>query len=667
MKRAIHTASRPVPGIQWGDCPELDEREGARGQRHASAGMLPVLRGLQALVAAVRHQLELWKNLPLDGLLAQQPDVERQLTRDGLTADATNRACAFVAHAARHTLGLAAFDGQLFATLAMLDNRLVEMATGEGKSLAAAAGALAGIPVHVLTSNDYLVTRDAERFAPLFAAMQLSVASVVEGQEHEARRAAYAKAIVYVTAKEIVFDYLRDRLAMGTSASTLRRRADALAAPEQPRAAQPRPVLRGLCMAIVDEADSILIDEAQMPLVLSRQGDGVAQRAFLWQANALSGQLTEDQDFLHLRAERRIVFTPAGKLRIQQLATRLQPVWKNQQHREETIAAALTARHVFRRDRDYVVTAGEIEIVDAVTGRTAPGRKWSRGLHALVALKEGCQAEPELETLAQITYRRFFRRYIRFGGMSGTLREARGELARTYRTRVVDVALQRPSQRLQLATRFFADDDARWQAVVARVRELRGQGRPVLIGCDSVGDSQCLSNRLTTSGIDHAVLNANFDTAEAQIIASAGQAGRVTVSTNMAGRGTDIHLDDEALAAGGLHVLCCQHNASRRHDRQLAGRAGRQGQPGSSEAWISLASPRFGADAMSRTVAFVCRSFIGDKAPHPGEVRLPGWLLNAVLTGGQRVDEAQQARRRRALFRQDDEFERGMSFCGIQE
>ncbi|CAN5371868.1 hypothetical protein BH11PSE9_BH11PSE9_07090 [soil metagenome] len=682
MNRAIHTASRPVPGIQWGDCPELDEREGANVQRHASASVLPAWGGgLAGRVAAVRQQLETWKHLPLAGLLAQQPGVLQQLARDGLTADAAVRACAFVTHAARHTLGLAAFDGQLFATLAMLDNRLVEMATGEGKSLAAAlaaaVGALAGIPVHVLTSNDYLVTRDAERFGPFFEALQLSVASVVEGQDRDVRRAAYAKAIVYVTAKELVFDYLRDRLLLGAGASNLRRRADALAAPAHPHAPQPhaapsRPVLRGLCMAIVDEADSILIDEAQMPLVLSRQGNGVAQRAFLWQAHALSGQLTEDQDFLHLRAERRVVLTPAGKLRIEQLATRLQPVWKNQQHREENIATALTARHVFRRDRDYVVTDGEIEIVDAVTGRTAPGRKWSRGLHALVALKEGLQAEPELETLAQITYQRFFRRYIRFCGMSGTLREVRRELASVYRTQVVDVALHRPSQRQQYPTLLFADDQARWEAVVARTRELSGQGRPVLIACDSVGDSDELSAWLTACGIAHAVLNANFDATEAQIIASAGQAGRITVSTNMAGRGTDIHLDAQALAAGGLHVLCCQHNASRRHDRQLAGRAGRQGQPGSSEAWLSLESPRFDAGAASRAVAWCCRLFLrrpaaDHEATYPGQVRLPGWLLKAWLTSSQRFEEARQARRRRARFRQDDEFERGLSFCGIQE
>ncbi len=667
MNRSIHAASRPFPGIQWGDYPELAETEGARARHHAGAAALPTLgEGFEARVAAVRRQLDAWKRLPLDGLLAQQAAVQHHLAKDGLTTHAAIRACAFVAHAARHTLGLAAFDGQLLATLAMLDNRLVEMATGEGKSLAAAlaaaVGALAGIPVHVLTSNDYLVTRDAARFAPLFRSLRLSVASVVEGQEPEARRAAYDKAIVYVTAKELAFDYLRDRLLVGAGASTLRRRADALADP-----AQPRPLLRGLCMAIVDEADSILIDEAQMPLVLSRQDDGVAQRAYLWQAHALAGRLGEGQDFVHLRAERRVVLTPAGQSRIRQLATRLQPVWKNQQHREETIVTALTARHVFQRDHDYVVRDGKIEIVDAVTGRTAPGRKWSRGLHALVALKEGCQAEPELETLAQITFQRFFRRYIRFGGMSGTLREARGELAGIYGTRIVEVALQRPSQRMQFATRFFVNDDARWQAVVARTRALCGQGRPVLIGCDSVDDSQRLSARLGAAGIEHAVLNANFDAAEAQIIASAGRAGQVTVATHMAGRGTDIHLDAQALTAGGLHVLCCQHNASRRHDRQLAGRAGRQGDPGSSETWISLESPRFGADALSRAIAVACRPFAASEPAQHGEVRLPGWLLNLMLTGAQRRDEARQARRRRALFRREGEFERGMSFCGMQE
>ena len=317
---------------------------------------------------------------------------------------------------------------------------------------------------------------------------------------------------------------------------------------------------------------------------------------------------------------------------------------------------------MFQRDRDYVVVNGAIEIIDAVTGRTAPGRQWARGLHALVALKEGCRAQPDVETLAQITYQRFFRRYIRFGGLSGTLKEARGELASIYGTPVVKVPLQRRSQRVQWPARLFVDDESRWQAVVARTRELRESGRPVLVGCDSVAASQDLSARLGAAGIEHTVLNAHFDASESQIVADAGQAGRVTVATQMAGRGTDIELDPRALASGGLHVLSCQLHDARRHDRQFAGRAGRQGEPGSCETWASCQSAGLTDDVGGPIVAWLCRALLRHAPVRDGQIHLPDGLLSAWLSFRQRRIEARQARRRQRLFRQDSELEVGMSF-----
>lgn len=647
----------PVPGLHWGSYPERS----ASGPRDRE--LLPeafAARALDRRVAALHATVERWEALANDDFVASRAGVEETLARRGMDAAAIDEALAYAADAARRALGLRPYDCQLYAALAILDNRLVEMATGEGKSLAAAlaaaVGALAGIPVHVLTANDYLVERDAEQFGPLYTLLGLSVACVTGGRTPPARRGAYAHAIVYVTAKELVFDYLRDRLQGGTARAPLQRRAEALSA----RADAP-PLLRGLCMAVVDEADGILIDEALMPLVLSRPVDSAAQRALYWQAHALAGQLCEDTDFRHECDEGRIELTPVGKTRLDALTAPLQPAWKSPQHRDETIVTALSACHVFRRDRDYLVADGEVRIIDGVTGRTAAERKWSRGLHALVSLKEGCRIEPELETLAQITFQRFFRRYVRFGGMSGTLAEARRELARVYGVPVVKAAPHRPNRRERWPTRCFADDQARRDAVVARLRSLRGVGRPVLIGCDSVAASRALSGVLDGAGLPHEVLDARMDRSEAEVIARAGAQGQITVATHMAGRGTDIHVDAQALAAGGLHVILCQANLSRRHDRQLAGRAGRQGQPGSSESFVSLEAPAH-AGTWSRAAAWVCRRFLRD-----GVVALPGGLLTWLHETGQSFTEAAHARRRRDLLASDEAFERGLAFSDIRE
>jgi len=649
-----------IPGLMLGDYPERDEHSGRRHRSYER--LLQRVRG--DFGSRVFNVLE--QSLPLRQLSAadfatHREAIRERFAREGFTATAIDFACAYAVEGARRVLDKTPYDCQIFAALAMLDQHLVEMATGEGKSLAtalaAAVAALAGTPVHVLTANDYLVVRDAEEFAPLYTLLGLSVAAVTAEQTPDARRLAYRQAIVCVTAREVAFDYLRDRLQHGCGLPALQRRALALADNQIPP-----PFLRGLCMALVDEADSVLIDEAQMPLILSRGNDNIAQRAFLWQAFSLSGRLLAVEDFIPIPSERRVMLTDAGRQSIERLAARLSPVWKNRQHREETIVMALVARHVFNRDRDYVVADGKIHIIDPISGRIALGRKWGQGLHALVALKEGCKMEADTETLAQITFQRFFRRYLRMGGMSGTLHEARLELAEIYGLPIVEVAPRLPNQRRRLSTRFFADDRQRWQAVVSRVLHTSGEGRPMLIGTDSVADSQELSTWLQQAHVEHVVLNANNDQAEADIIAAAGRAGAVTVSTNMAGRGTDIHPDAAALKAGGLHVLSCQHNPSQRLDRQLAGRAGRQGQPGSSESWISLSSTRFTASAWSRRVAALCRYFVFD-----GEVRLPSWLLQLFLTVGQHADEVRQARKRRLMLLHDIELERGLTFCDRQK
>jgi preprotein translocase subunit SecA len=659
MRSSLKVRTIAAPGLMFGDYPEriepaVDGRP-QRGKERLCSGSYGTFK---SRAERVRERAEILRVATPADFAAQRSAVCEQFAREGFSVAAIDTGCAYAVEGARHALGKDPYDCQIVAALAMLDQNLVEMATGEGKSLAmalaAAVAGLAGIPVHVLTANDYLVVRDATEFAPLFALMGLNVAAVTAEQSADARRNAYGHRIVYVCAREVAFDYLRDRLQHGCGMHALQRHAIALA-----EGASTKPLLRGLCMALIDEADNILIDEAQMPLVLSRSTDNSAQRAFLWQAFMLSGELREPEDFTHLRGERRILLTDRGRDKIDRLAARLAPMWRNRAHREDIIVTALTARHAFSRNRDYVVADGKIQIIDAVSGRIASGRKWGRGLHGLVSLKEGCALEADLETLTQITFQRFFRRYLQLGGMSGTLAEARRELADVYGLAIVPIPPRLPSRRQRWATRFFVDDRERWRAVVGRVRELRAQGRPVLVGTDSVADSHELSVWLTQAGIGHVVLNANNDRAEAEIVARAGCSGTVTVSTNMAGRGTDIHPDDRALQAGGLHVLSCQHNASRRHDRQLAGRAGRQGQPGTGESWISLDSPRFTADGRRRGFAALCRRFAKS-----GEVRLPTWLLHWILTDGQRAEEARQLHKRRLMLRHDITFELDLTFCG---
>ncbi|MBK6972074.1 MAG: hypothetical protein IPH26_03675 [Sterolibacteriaceae bacterium] len=315
---------------------------------------------------------------------------------------------------------------------------------------------------------------------------------------------------------------------------------------------------------------------------------------------------------------------------------------------------ALHGLHACHRDAHYVVREGAIELLDEVTGRIAAGRVWSRGLHTVVALKEGLSPPDETDTVAQITFQRFFLRYWRVAGLSGTLREARAELRGLLGAAVVRVPLHAPCRRQALPPRLFERADVRWAAVCERVAALQAAGRPVLVGTDSVADSQALSHQLQAAGIAHRVLNALHDADEATIVAAAGRAGRVTVATRMAGRGTDIVLDAAARAAGGLHVLSCQHNPSYRLDRQLAGRAGRQGDPGSAETWFL---PRFANSEV-----------LGDVDKHGRWTYRQSWgaawLIQSARRWSQWREDCRRATLRRELLQQDRHWQRRLSFAG---
>ena len=576
----------PCPGPVWGSYPLRPAHDTTPPRRAPHLGATNArLRRIAA--DAGRHECH-WQPRDLGALRAL-------LRRDGLVDAHIARALGVVSVVATHVLGWTPRPGQRFAAAALLDGRLAEMATGEGKTLAVAlaagVAALAGIPVHVVTANPYLAARDAARLQPFFSALGLRATALREGETDAERRAAYAHDVVYATAKELAFDFLRDRQATqdaGPAGRVARELALAQAAP---------PLMRGLCMALLDEADSILLDEADVPLILSRAAPHAARRAFLWQALAVARRLVRDADFElhggHGEEADLVVLTAAGEERLAALAPALGGPWLRPRYRREVVTIALAALHVYRRDEHYIVRDGRVELLDAVTGRVADGRVWGRGLHTVVALKENASPPPETDTVAQTSFQRFFQRYWRLCGLSGTLREARAEMRAVYGLPVVRVAPHRASRCRGLPPRRFADAASLHAAVVARAFEMRAAGRPILIGTDSVAASLEISAALAAHGIAHEVLNALNDAAEAAIVARAGTAGRVTVATRMAGRGTDIVLDDTARAAGGLHVLSCQDNPSGRLDRQLAGRAARGGDPGSTEAW-RLAGPGSG-------------------------------------------------------------------------
>ncbi len=568
------------------------------------------------------------------------------LLQSGLTGHPLSLALAVVSEAMRRERGWWPRDTQIEAAAWMLHNHLVELGTGEGKTLVAqlvgATAALAGVPVHVLTSNDYLAQRDADEARGVCDRLGLSVGCIQHDDKPDARRLTYACDLAYASAREVVFDHLRDRLG----------------ASEEGRghpAAHEQPVLRGLCMAVLDEADSLLIDEASTPLILSQQvRDDELPRWRL--ALFLARQMKQGEQVIEI-APGRWQLTDAGREWLGQRARNLGTEWQLRRLREEWLTQAITALHAFQRDVDYVVHDGEIQIVDVHSGRRAQGRSWSRGLHQLIGLKEGLQPAPATQTLLQMTSQQFFPRYLRLCGQSGTLSEARCELLATYGLPVRPVAPHRVSQRQDLGLTVHANANAHWQAVAERVMVCRARGQPVLVGTRSVADSVALSGVLQALGCAHRVLNASQDQAEAEVVAQAGEPGAVTVATQMAGRGTDVHIGDAAQALGGLHVIVAGLHPARRIDRQLAGRCARRGQPGTHERMVHLGDEGWSPWApawLKRGLATLLLRWPGLAAP----------MARLAVRWVQGRHEGAAAQARWALLQQEEQLASQLSWRG---
>jgi preprotein translocase subunit SecA len=583
------------------------------------------------------------------------------LRREGFREHAVARAFALVREVAERTIGLRHFDVQLIGGWILLHGMVAEMDAGEGKTLVATlpacTAALAGIPVHVITVNDYLAARDAAWMGPIYRALGLTVGVITHGMPHEARRAAYACDVTYATNKEVAFDYLRDRIVLGGRPSRIHLQLEQLYGEG---ARLHRLLHRGLHYAIVDEADSVLIDEARTPLIISAgTGDSPEQKIFQ-DALRLADRLESGRDFVIEERDRTVRLIEAGRAHIEDLAAPLGGLWAGRLRREELVRQALTAQHLFVRDKHYLVRDGKVQIIDEFTGRVMADRSWEHGLHQLIEAKEGCAPTRPHDPLARISYQRFFRRYLHLAGMTGTAREVSGELWSVYGLAVVSVPPNRPSRRRGLPDRIYPTAAEKWTAVVERIKALHREGRPVLVGTRSVAASEHLSRLLAAEELPHQVLNARQDGEEAAVVTRAGEPGRITVATNMAGRGTDIRLAPAVAELGGLHVIATERHEAHRIDRQLFGRCGRQGDPGSYEAIVSLEDELAAVHSggLWRRLALAMA-----RPGHP----VPRWTGARGVRRAQQGAERLHSRMRRDLLKMDEELESALAFSGRRE
>lgn len=493
-------------------------------------------------------------------------------------------------HAAKLVLGMQPHQTQVLAALQMHNGHLVQLAPGEGKTLAiglaAALYASTKRPCHVVTANDYLAERDAELMRPLLALAGFSVVSISPETPPMALALAYRCDVVYATGKQLLADHLRDGLLLGGAKDPTQRRLWEM----QRNADQPRPVGRGLWVAIVDEADSVLIDEATTPLIISSADDNPMLMEAVLAGKEIFESLREGIDYLvQTEPVPDIRFTESGKARINEMSFLLPAFWRFPERAQGVVSLSVMARHVYQRDRHYLVDEdGKVVIVDEKTGRVMAGRSWSHGIHQAIEAREGLELSSPPKTVARMTFQTFFNRYHRLCGASGTLHGIHGELLRTYGTWVLPLLPRVPSRLESAPLRMFGDAGARFEAVLQVILHSQAQGLPVLVGTRKIADTEALSAALKELGVAHRVLNAKHHAQEALIVASAGAAGAVTVSTNMAGRGTDIMVPPDVAERGGLQVLLFEPHEAARIEWQLCGRAGRQGARGRALAFVAL-------------------------------------------------------------------------------
>ena len=512
-------------------------------------------------------------------LVAKTDEFKRRLQKGETLDDLLPEAFAVVREASKRVLGMRHFDVQLMGGICLHNGNIAEMRTGEGKTLVATLpvylNALTGKGVHVVTVNDYLATRDSEQMGRLYNFLGLSTGLIVANLDFNQRREAYACDITYGTNNEFGFDYLRDNMV-----------SDVL-----------QMVQRPLNYAIVDEVDSILIDEARTPLIIS--GPGQRSTDNYYKLAKIVPHLVRDEDYIIDEKQKTIAPTDSGIEKVEKMLGVENLYDAENIELNHLLGASLRAYAMMHRDTDYVVKDGEVVIVDEFTGRLMFGRRYSDGLHQAIEAKEGLKVERESQTLASVTFQNYFRMYEKLAGMTGTAKTEEKEFIDIYGLEVIPIPPNKPLIRTDLPDQIFKTKAAKYRAVVRNAVERHKVGQPLLIGTTSITQSEELSDMLLRAGVPHNVLNAKHHEKEAEIVANAGQMGMVTIATNMAGRGTDITLGEGVPELGGLAILGTERHESRRIDNQLRGRSGRQGDPGSSQFFLSLEDDLmriFGAD-----------------------------------------------------------------------
>ncbi len=550
----------------------------------------PAKRDKQILAAIREEQARLPELTP--SLLAERSESARlRIATDGVDDfQAVVHAFVLADLGLRQALGISLYDVQILASLALARGAIAEMATGEGKTYSCAPAAvlhgLTGRGVHVVTTNAYLAQRDYELLASAYRAIDLTSSLIPERAQASEKRLAYQSDIAYSTGYELGFDYLRDQLTLRTPDA--RRLGQSLLQRLHGKSAGRDPLIqRPHYYAIVDEIDNVLLDDASSPLILSGAAPGEAPDAEVHRvARDLIYLLNPASDYVVDSKAGSVQLTPEGIERIHDPKIPI-PLSQLTRTWTEYIEQALRAQLLIRKDVHYIVSDGTVQIVDASTGRIFADRVWQDGLHQAIEAKEGVTITADRRAMAQVTRQRYFRRYQRLAGMTGTAQGCEREFQQVYRLPIQPIPLRKPTQRRELPTRFFVSTEAKSKAIVQSVAEIHATGRPILIGTRSIEDSQRLADLLAEAGVAHRLLNGKQDEEEAAVVGRAGDPGAVTIATNLAGRGTDIKLSEEVIALGGLHVIAAECHDSPRVDRQLLGRCGRQGDPGTTQTFVS--------------------------------------------------------------------------------
>jgi len=549
-----------------------------------------------SLLTAIEEYERQYKTLSDQRLRKESLSLRYRAKAGEALAGLLPQAFGLVRESSRRTTGLRHFDTQLIGGMALFHGAVAEMDTGEGKTLTATLPlylhALKGKGAHLATVNDYLAGRDAELMGPVYELLGLNVGVVQTEMSRPQRRKSYAADVTYGTAKEFGFDFLRDRLVLRRLKQERLEFLDTLGSSGGANApAGERPVQRDPYFALVDEADSILIDEARTPLIISAIGDEHEESiraSYAWSAS-VANQFNEDEHYEYDHEKKKVELNAAGRQLVRALPQPEEMSGVGLIDSYEFVERSVKVARDFLLDQHYVVSdENEIVIVDEFTGRLAEGRKWRDGIHQSIEAKEGLEVTVDTGQAARITIQDLFLRYRELAGMTGTAMTSAREFRKIYKTLVVRIPTNRPVQREAQPDRVFQSGETKWEEIAADIERTHAAGRPVLIGTRTIEKSELLSSLLEARGIEHQVLNARHIASEAEIVAAAGQPSRVTVATNMAGRGTDIKLGDGVADLGGLHVIVTEIHDSARIDRQLIGRCGRQGDPGSYQRYLAI-------------------------------------------------------------------------------